>query len=243
MDPPRPRRRRGPPLGEGLAMQPAEIFARLQSLVGDAVTEFTPAVAAVAPPPPAAPAPAKGPPKPAKIPDGPRDAFCKVQPAKWLDVARMLRDDPELRFDFLQCVTAVDWPKTNVLQVVYHLYSYPLRHSFVVKADLPRDNPTIASVASLWPVADWNEREQFDLLGVGFSGHPDLRRVMLPDDWVGHPMRKDWKEPEKYRDMPTTRPSPLDLLVIYDKAPDDKKRLKVVTDGDGEPAATEEAPE
>lgn len=208
---------------------PDAIFARLTALAGDAVREFTP--------PARKPEPPKEGAKPTPDPGGPRDAFCKVDPARWPEVARLLRDDPELRFDFLQSVTAVDWPKANQLQVVYHLYSYPLRHEFCVKADLPRENPVIASVAAIWGTAEWNEREQFDLVGVGFSNHPDLRRVMLPDDWVGHPLRKDWKEPAFYRGMATTRPSPLELLPAFDKAPEDKKRLPVVGGGPKAPAS------
>ena len=178
-------------------MDAAQIFARLQTLAGDAVSAFTV--------------------------EGTRDPYCKVAPDKWHEVALMLRDDAELKMDFLQNVTAVDWPKQSKIEVVYHLYSYPLRHSFVVKADLPRDKPVVPSVADVWWAAEWNEREQYDLLGVGFSGHPDLRRVMLPDDWVGHPLRKDYKEQAMYREMPTSRPSPLELLVVYDKAPPEKR--------------------
>src|SRR5262245_37723063 len=152
-------------------MEAAAIFGRLQAAVGDAVSGFTA--------------------------EGTRDAYCKVVPEKWHEVALKLRDDEELAFDFLQCVTAVDWPKQNVLQVVYHLFSYRKHHSFVVKADLPRAQPVIASSSDVWPTAEWNEREQFDLLGVGFTNHPDLRRVMLPDDWVGYPLRKDYKEEAK----------------------------------------------
>ncbi len=191
-------------------MDPAAIFARLQTLVGDAVKDFTT--------------------------EATKDAYCKVVPEKWHDVAKVLRDDEQLKFDFLQCVTGLDWPKQSILQCVYHLYSYPLKHSFVVKADLPRDNPVIASVADLWAAADWNEREQFDLVGIGFSGHPDLRRVMLPDDWEGHPLRKDWKEPACYREMPTTRVSPLEMLLAYDKAPADKKHLPIVVEGGAPPS-------
>jgi NADH-quinone oxidoreductase subunit C len=191
------------------------IFAHLQSRCGDAVKDFTT--------------------------DGTKDPYCKVVPAKWHDVALVLRDDPALRFDFLQCVTGVDWPKQEILQVVYHLYSYPLRHSFVVKADLPRAEPVVPSVADVWAAADWNEREQFDLLGIGFSGHPDLRRVMLPDDWVGHPLRKDWKEPARYREMPTTRPSPMELLKVYDTAPPEKKRLPIVGNDGAPPASANES--
>jgi NADH-quinone oxidoreductase subunit C len=150
--------------------------------------------------------------------DGARDAFFKVKAERLLEVMQALRDDPALGFDFLQNLTAVDWMKDGLLQVVYHLYSYAHRHEIVVKVDLPRDRPRVPSVVGLWKNADWLEREQFDLLGVVFEGHPDLRRLMMPDDWVGHPMRKDYREASEYRGMPTSRPSPLDLLVAYDKA-------------------------
>ena len=157
--------------------------------------------------------------------DGPRDPVFKVKAERWVDVALTLRDDPALLFDFLQNVTAVDWLKQARIDMVYHLYSYPLKHSAVVKVELPRDKPQVPSVAGVWKAADWNEREQFDLMGVEFVGHPDLRRIMLPDDWVGYPLRKDYKEAESYRGMPTTRPSTLELLPIYDKASaDDKKK-------------------
>lgn len=186
----------------------AEIHGRIAALIPDAVTEFVDAGAAI----PGAKDPA-------------REAWIRVKPERWHDVARALRDDPDLRFDYLQNVTAVDWPKRNVIELVYHLFSYAHLHSLAVKADLPRDNPLIPSVTDLWPSADWNEREQFDLLGVGFSNHPDLRRLLMPDDWVGYPMRKDYKEAADYRGMPTTRPSPLELLMVYDKAPAEKKGL------------------
>ena len=156
---------------------------------------------------------------------GPRDACFKVKADRWVDVALTLRDDPALLFDFLHNVTAVDWIKQNRIDVVYHLWSYPLKHEAVVKIELDRAAPQVPSVAAVWKSADWNEREQYDLLGVEFIGHPDLRRIMLPDDWPGHPMRKDYKEAEAYRGMPTTRPNTLELLPIFDKAsPDDKKK-------------------
>lgn len=192
-------------------MDAKSIFDRLAQKFGDAVYEFTPAEGGV------------------------RDAFCKVKPERWRDVALFLRDDPELRMDFLQCVTSVDWIKQNVLQTVYHLYSYEKRHDFVVKIDAPRDNPVVPSVVSVWPTADWQEREQYDLLGVLFQGHPDLRRLLMPDDWDGHPMRKDYKEAAEYRGMPTTRYSVLDLLAGYDKANPQPEGLRPVgKDGKGE---------
>jgi NADH-quinone oxidoreductase subunit C len=154
---------------------------------------------------------------PRQVKDGPRDPFFKVRPEALAEVMRVMRDDPALRFDFLQNLTAVDWIKQDVLQLVYHLFSYHHRHEAVVKVDLPRPNPRAASLATLWRNAEWLEREQFDLLGVVFEGHPDLRRLLMPDDWVGHPMRKDYREPSEYRGMPTTRPSPFDLLVKFQK--------------------------
>ncbi len=176
-------------------MDAQAIFDALAARFGDAVSGFTPAVAK----------------------DGPRDPFFKVKPDRLVEVLAALRDDPALRFDFLQNLTAVDWLKSGVLQVVYHLFSYAHRHELAVKVDLPRDRARVASVAGLWKNADWLEREQFDLLGVVFEGHPDLRRLLMPDDWVGHPMRKDYREAAEYRGMPTSRPSALDLLVSYDK--------------------------
>jgi NADH-quinone oxidoreductase subunit C len=181
-------------------MQPKAIFDHLAQKYGDAVCDFTEAAT-----------------------PGPKDAFFKVKAERWLEVARALRDEPALRFDFLQNVTAVDWVKQNRIDVVYHLWSYPQKHACVVKVELPRERPQVASVVPVWNAADWNEREQFDLFGVEFVGHPDLRRIMLPDDWPGHPMRKDYKEAEAYRGMPTTRPNTLDLLPMFDKAPADKK--------------------
>jgi NADH-quinone oxidoreductase subunit C len=179
-------------------MDPQSIFNHLAAKLGEAVHGFTT--------------------------EGTKDPYFKVVPARWVEVATLLRDDPALRMDFLQNLTAVDWPKPSRIDVVYHLWSYPLKHGCVVKLELPRDKPQAPSVASVWKAADWNEREQFDLLGVEFLGHPDLRRIMLPDDWPGHPMRKDYKEAEQYRGMPTTRPNTLELLPIYDKAPPAKRQ-------------------
>jgi len=121
-----------------------------------------------------------------------KDAFFKVKPDRWLEVARLLRDTPELAFDFLNCVTAVDYIKENKIQVVYHLYSYPHRHETVVKVDLDRAKPQVPSVESIWKAADWQEREQFDLFGVEFLGHPDLRRILMPDEFTAFPLRKDY---------------------------------------------------
>jgi NADH-quinone oxidoreductase subunit C len=121
------------------------------------------------------------------------------------EVCRFLRDDSELNFEVLSDQTAVDWPKEEKIQLVYHLYSYTSRHQIVLKVDLPRDNAKIVTVETIWKIANWFEREIFDLFGVIFEGHSDLRRILLPEDWVGHPLRKDYIEHEEYDGISTQR--------------------------------------
>ncbi|MBW2528695.1 MAG: NADH-quinone oxidoreductase subunit C [Deltaproteobacteria bacterium] len=151
-----------------------------------------------------------------------KDAFCEVEPWSIERVGRKLKDDPELAFDYLECLSGVDLPKEEQLQVVYHLYSYTKKHRLVLKASVGRDDPVLPTISGVWSAANWHERECYDLFGVLFDGHPDLRRVLLPEDWEGHPMRKDWKEPEHYHGIPTTRPSPMDMLAEAAKAAPDK---------------------
>jgi NADH-quinone oxidoreductase subunit C len=147
-----------------------------------------------------------------------KDASCVVKPDALVEMCTFLRDDPSLRFDCLMNLSAVDGFKgQNVIRVVYHLYSYAKRHAFILKVELDRAAPSVASLYPVWKAADWLEREQYDLLGVTFTGHPDLRRVMLPDDWVGHPLRKDYKEPGDYHQISHARESPLDGFVRLDE--------------------------
>jgi NADH-quinone oxidoreductase subunit C len=143
--------------------------------------------------------------------EGIRDPFLTVAPRRLDKVALFCRLEEDLRFDFLQSLTALHCPGAE-LRLVYHLFSYPHRHTLVLKTSVPLDAPELPSCVEVWPVADWYEREAFDLFGVRFLGHPDLRRLLLPEDWPGHPMRKDWKEPSHYNGIPTTRENPLDLL-------------------------------
>jgi NADH-quinone oxidoreductase subunit C len=144
------------------------------------------------------------------------DPFIVVEPADLIEVCRYLRDDPRLRFELLNSISGVDYfepdakkaPKAGFephIEVVYHLSSYANKHRFVVKVSLPRwkDNkpgelPEVPSVTALWPTADWHERETYDLCGVWFRGHPDLTRILLSEDWVGHPLRKDYEFPLEY---------------------------------------------
>jgi NADH-quinone oxidoreductase subunit C len=144
------------------------------------------------------------------------DPFVVVDAADLYEVCSFLKNDPDLRFDILNCVSGVDYfepdpkkaPKAGFephVEVVYHLSSFTHKHRFVVKVSLPRwkdgkagELPEVPSVVALWPAADWHEREVYDLSGVWFTGHPDLRRILLSEDWVGHPLRKDYEFPLEY---------------------------------------------
>jgi NADH:ubiquinone oxidoreductase subunit C len=117
-----------------------------------------------------------------------------VQPNKWLPLANTLRYKAELDFDFLFCITCVDW-KTH-LGMVYHLRSTTTQSHLVVKASLDPLNPEMDSVTSIWKTADFYEREVYEMFGVNFIGHPDLRLLILPDGWEGrNPLRKDFEDP------------------------------------------------
>ncbi len=133
------------------------------------------------------------------------EPYLSVNSQVIVGVCRYLRDEDGLQFEVLSDLTALDWPKQEKIQVVYHLYSYSQRHQIVLKADLPRDNPRITTVEEIWKVANWFEREVYDLFGVIFEGHSDLRRIMLPEDWLGYPLRKDYVEQEEYDGISTQR--------------------------------------
>ena len=135
------------------------------------------------------------------------DPYIVVKPDAVVEVCRFLKEDPSLAFDCLSNMSGVDFIKEGKLQVVSHLYSYPHRHSCVVKVDVPRENPTMPSLEGIWKAANWQEREIYDLVGVIFAGHSDLRRILMPEDWVGHPLRKDFVEPEEYHGISTRRES------------------------------------
>jgi NADH-quinone oxidoreductase subunit C len=144
------------------------------------------------------------------------DPSVSVDPAALKDVALFCRDDAELRFDLLQCISGVDYLEPDPKkvkkagfdphgEVLYHLYSFPHKHKIVLRVVLPRwkddkagEIPEVPSVTSVWPGANWHEREVYDLSGVNFVGHPDLNRILCPEDWVGHPLRKDYEMPDEY---------------------------------------------
>jgi len=144
------------------------------------------------------------------------DPFVVVDPADLVEVGRFLRDDPRLKMEFLNCISGVDYLEPDAkkaakagyephFEVVYHLQSLTHKHRFVVKLVLPRwkDNkpgqlPEVPSLNGVWRTADWHEREVYDLSGVWFTGHPDPRRILLSEDWEGHPLRKDYEYPLEY---------------------------------------------
>ncbi|MCK4873762.1 MAG: NADH-quinone oxidoreductase subunit C [Phycisphaerales bacterium] len=127
-----------------------------------------------------------------------------IQDAQWRDLAEFVYNDPRLKFDWLSCITSLDYVADEKLACCYDLMSYEHRHEFAVKVFTDRENPSIPSVADIWPAADWHEREAYDLMGIDFPGHPDLRRILLPEDWEGHPLRKDYVFPREYHSIPAS---------------------------------------
>ena len=116
-----------------------------------------------------------------------------VQRGAIREACAILRDEPELQFNFLSDVTCVDWyPTEPRFEVVYHLFSIPKKFRIRLKVKLGGDDPRVESVTSVWPAANFFEREVFDLFGIRFEGHPYLRRIMMPETWEGHPLRKDY---------------------------------------------------
>jgi len=144
------------------------------------------------------------------------DPWIEVTASGLVDVCRFLRDEPDLRFNMLHCISGVDYfepdPKKAAkvdwephMELLYHLSSLVHRHRLVLKVSLPRwrddvegQLPEAPSVSCLWSTAIWHEREVYDLSGVRFTGHPDLQRILCPEDWEGHPLRKDYQPPTEY---------------------------------------------
>ncbi|MDZ4683925.1 MAG: NADH-quinone oxidoreductase subunit C [Planctomycetaceae bacterium] len=143
-----------------------------------------------------------------------KDPWIEVAPAAIREVCEYLRDDAETEFDTINDLCGVDCLETDAkkknpvephVEVVYHLYSYSKKHFGKLKVKLPRwqdgvagQIPSVPSVASVWSVADWHEREAYDLVGINFDDHPNLKRILCPEDWEGHPLRKDYVFPLEY---------------------------------------------
>lgn len=139
--------------------------------------------------------------------------YAVVAAEAWPQVAAFLRDDERLGFNFLRCISGIDLLADDKLACVYDLLALPpisavhvmkACHEFAVRVVTDRNAPRIPSVAHVWRAADWHEREAFDMMGIDFPGHPELRRILCPEDWEGHPLRKDYVFPTEYHGIPGT---------------------------------------
>ncbi len=128
-----------------------------------------------------------------------------IDPDQMVNVCMELRDNEQTYFDFLACLTGVDFGvEENKFAVVYHLASIPFKSQLTLKVVKVHDRssdilPSFKSVSAVWKTAEWHEREAYDLTGISFEGNPDLRRILLPDDWDGYPLRKDYVAAEEYK--------------------------------------------
>jgi NADH-quinone oxidoreductase subunit C len=136
-----------------------------------------------------------------------KDPWIDVDAPAIREVSLFLRDDPEVRCEALSNLSGVDYKNDGKIELVYHLFSYTHRHFVVIKCRTPRDEAVVPSVEPVWKAANWLEREIYDLLGVTFTDHTDLRRLLMPEDWVGYPLRKDFVEPDEYHGISTRRES------------------------------------
>ena len=134
-------------------------------------------------------------------PEEPHNDFIQIQPEQWKDIAQFIKTDSELKFDSCQCITGVDLGLEEGLEVRYNFHSMKLKHKIEIRISIARKKPNIPSVEQVWRIADWFEREVYDMYGIRFKGHRDLRRMLLPEDWKGWPLRKDYKTPNIYNGM------------------------------------------
>ena len=122
----------------------------------------------------------------------------------WINIANTINSNEYLLFDYLMCISSYDLPQNNKIGLAYNFYSTKLKHYIEIRIEF-EDVVEIESIESIWKAADWHEREAFDMMGVKFSNHPDMKRILLPEDWEGHPLRKDYKTPEYYNGMPVPK--------------------------------------
>lgn len=125
---------------------------------------------------------------------GRKDPYIRVKTESLEEVCRYLHEESLLGFDMLHCISGVDYP--DRLESVYHIWSMSHKHWVILKAYTDKDAPVVPSVAHIWPAANWLERETYDLVGIRYEGHPDMKRILLDVNWEGHPLRKDYVFPE-----------------------------------------------
>ena len=127
-----------------------------------------------------------------------------VSPENWNEVSTLLKKESDLDFDYLMCISSYDKGDNKIYGVAYNLFSTTKNHYLEVRIEVD-DGISIPSVVSLWQTANWHEREAYDMMGIHFEGHPNLKRILLSDDWEGHPLRKNFKEPDYYHGMPVPK--------------------------------------
>jgi len=127
-----------------------------------------------------------------------------VSPENWNEVSTLLKNESDLDFNYLMCISSYDKGDSKIFGVAYNLFSTTKNHYLEVRIEV-EDGISIPSVVSLWQSANWHEREAYDMMGIQFEGHPDLKRILLSDDWEGHPLRKNFKEPDYYHGMPVPK--------------------------------------
>ncbi|MFU8859598.1 MAG: NADH-quinone oxidoreductase subunit C [Cyclonatronaceae bacterium] len=157
--------------------QPEEIATYLKEQMDEGVIEFVPAEVG--------------------------QPWISIEPGSLRKIAVFLRDDRELRFNTLMCLSGVHYPAEQELGVTYHLHSTTIGHTVALKVRVPIDKPMVPSVESVWKTADWHEREAYDMIGIVFEGHPNMTRILCPDDWEGHPLRKDYVQQDTYMGVTT----------------------------------------
>ncbi|MFQ5604721.1 MAG: NADH-quinone oxidoreductase subunit C [bacterium] len=148
------------------------------------------------------------------------DPWIEVAPEKTGEIAHFLKETPALSFDSLMCLSGIDYGAESELGVVYHLHSMKHRHKITLRVKLERDQPSVPSVESVWRTADWHEREAFDLFGIQFQNHPDLRRILCPDDWEGYPLRKDYVVQEYYHGIRVPYQEDWEKYETFEKNPE-----------------------
>ncbi|MBI3272701.1 MAG: NADH-quinone oxidoreductase subunit C [Planctomycetes bacterium] len=151
-------------------MTPKEVFEKLKARFGDKLETFL---------------------------EVPVEPCLSIRREGLLDVSKALRDDLEFRFDLLVDIAGVDYG--DKIASVVHLLSSVHKHRLVLRVDVPRADAVVPSLVGLWPAAGWHERETWDLMGIKYEGHPDLRRILCPDEWEGHPLRKDYVFPKEFQ--------------------------------------------
>ena len=127
-----------------------------------------------------------------------------VSPENWSEISSVLKNESKLNFDYLMCISAYDKGDSKVYGAAYNFYSTVNNHYLEVRVEA-EDGTSIPSVVELWKTADWHEREAYDMMGLKFEGHPDLKRILLSEDWEGYPLRKDYKEPDYYHGVPVPK--------------------------------------